>query len=139
PARSAFIEYIISNSLAFTNADPAGPWQAYVMRQVVRAEKDGDLASFIGGLRHETWMLSDAHVRFQAGLIQQAALHDHEAFITALLDLNPAILRSAAPPPSQAIEFAITYAKPHLLPALLRIWRLPDDLPHAAGTGDFAR
>jgi hypothetical protein len=42
------------------------------------------------------------------------------------------------PPPSQAIEFAFTYVKTHLLPLLLRIWPLPDDLPHAAGSGDFA-
>src|SRR5262249_54358845 len=62
-----------------------------------------------------------------------------EAFIAALLDLDPAVLHRPVPPPSQAIEFAITYAKPHLLPLLLRIWRMPDDLPHAAGTGDFAR
>ena len=28
PGRSAFIQTIVANSLAFTNADPAGPWQA---------------------------------------------------------------------------------------------------------------
>jgi hypothetical protein len=27
----------------------------------------------------------------------------------------------------------------HLLPMLLRIWPMPDDLPHAAGNGDFGR
>ncbi len=39
PGRSAFVQYIMAESetLAFTNADPAGPWQAFVMRQVVRA------------------------------------------------------------------------------------------------------
>jgi len=139
--RSSFIEYIIAESetLAFTNAEPAGPWQAFVMRQVVRAVNDGDLASFVDGLRREAWMLSDACGKFQVGLIERAVLRDREAFITALLDLNPAMLRSRVPPPSQAIEFAFTYAKTHLLPTLLRIWRLPDDLPHAAGNGDFAR
>jgi hypothetical protein len=72
-------------------------------------------------------------------LIVKAVLRDREAFITALLDLNPAVLRSRVPPPSEAIEFAFTYAKTHMLPTLLRIWRLPGDLPHAAGNGDFAR
>jgi hypothetical protein len=72
-------------------------------------------------------------------LIEKAVLRDRPAFITALLDLDAAVLRSPAPPPSQAIEFAFTYAKRHLLPLLLRIWPLPDDLPHAAGNGDFAR
>jgi ankyrin repeat protein len=141
PGRSAFIQYIMAESetLAFTNADPAGPWHAFVMRQVVRAVNDGDLTSFVGGLRGEPWMLADACVRFQVGLIEQAVLRDREAFITALLDLDPAVLRRREPPPSQAIEFVFTYAKTRLLPALLRIWSLPDDLPHAAGNGDLAR
>src|SRR2546421_5282647 len=141
PGRSAFVQYIMAESetLAFTNAEPAGPWQAFVMRQVVRAVNDGDLTSFVGRLRGETWMLADACVKFQVGLIERAVLRDREAFITALLDLDPAVLRSRVPPPSQAIEFAFTYAKTHLLPTLLRIWLLPDDLPHAAGNGDLAR
>ena len=141
PGRSAFVQYTMAESetLAFTNADPAGPWQAFVMRQVVRAENDGDLQAFVDGLRREAWMLADACVKFQVGLIEKAVLRDRPAFITALLDLDPAVLRNRVPPPSQAIEFAFTYAKSHLLPMLLRIWRLPDDLPHAAGNGDFAR
>ena len=140
PGRSAFTQYMMAESetLAFTNADPSGPWQAFVMRQVVHAVNDGDLTSFVGGLRRESWMLGDACVRFQIGLIERAVLRDRPAFITALLDLSPALLRSQAPPPSQAIEFAFTYAKTHLLPTLLRIWPLPDDLPHAAGNGDLA-
>src|SRR6266446_1568739 len=141
PGRSAFVQYIMAESetLAFTNADPAGPWQAFVMQQVVRAVNDGDLTSFVGGLRGEAVMLADACVKFQVGLIERAVLRDREAFITALLDLDPAVLRRRVPPPSQAIEFAFTYAKTRLLPTLLRIWRLPDDLPHAAGNGDLAR
>jgi hypothetical protein len=141
PGRSAFVQYIMAETetLAFTNADPAGPWQAFAMRQVVRALNDGDLTSFVGGLRGEPWMLRDACVKFQVGLIERAVLRDREAFITALLALNPAVLCRREAPPSQAIEFAFTYAKTHLLPTLLRIWRLPDDLPHAAGNGDFAR
>jgi hypothetical protein len=66
PGRSAFVQYIMAESetLAFTNADPAGPWQAFLMRQVVRAVNDGDLTSFVGGLRGEPWMLADACVKF---------------------------------------------------------------------------
>jgi hypothetical protein len=141
PGRSAIVQYLMAESeaLAFTHADPAGPWQAFVMRKVVCAVDDGDLTSFLGGLRGEAWMLADACVNFQVGLIERAVLRDREAFITALLDLDPAVLRRRVPPPTQAIEFAFTYAKPRLLPALLRIWRLPEDLPHAAGNGDFAR
>jgi hypothetical protein len=141
PGRSAFVQYIIANGyedVDFTNNHPPVLWRAFAMRQVSRALHDGDLTSFVGGLRREAWMLSDAYVKFQVGLIGAAVLNDREAFITALLDLDPAVLRSRVPP-SQAIEFAFTYAKTHLLPTLLRIWSMPDDLPHAAGNGDFAR
>jgi hypothetical protein len=72
-------------------------------------------------------------VEFQAEIIGRATLKDRVEFITAVLDLDPAILRLQPPPPSQAIEFAFTYAKTHLIPLLTRIWPLPDDLPHAAG------
>src|SRR5262249_1772364 len=139
PGRSAFVQCIMTESLIFTHADPAGPWQAFVMRQIVRAVHDGNLTSFVDGLRREAWMLADACVPFQVGLIERAVLRDREGFITALLDLDPALLRRRLPPPSGAIEFAFIYAKTHLLPVLLRIWPLRDDLPHAAGRGDFAR
>jgi hypothetical protein len=138
PGRSAFVQFFIENKPDVHNPDSAGPWQAFVKQQVVRALHDGDLTSFVGGLRREAWMLSDAYVKFQVRLIEVAVLNDRGAFITALFDLDPAVLRSRVPPPSQAIEFVFTYAKTHLLPMLLRIWPLPDDLPHAAGNGDFA-
>ena len=139
PGRSAFVRSIIENSLGFTHADPDGPWQAFVMRQVVRAVNEGDLTSFVDGLRRDAWMLGEARVKFQVGLIERAVMRDRPEFITALLELDPAVLRSPVPPPSQAFEFVFTYAKTHLLPLLLRIWRLPDDLPHSAGNGDLAR
>ena len=64
------------------DAEPDGLWQEFVMREVVRTEQDNDLSSFVDLLRREAWVLGDRHVRFQAGVIQQAVLHDHEAFIT---------------------------------------------------------
>jgi len=100
---------------------------------------DRDLAAFLGLLRREPWLLGDAFVAFQARIIERATLKNRGEFITALLDLDPAILRRQPPPPSQAIEFAFTYAKTHLIPLLTRIWPLPDDLPHAAGMGDLSR
>jgi Ankyrin repeat len=142
PGRSTFVRYFIANGyedVEVTNNNPPGLWRAFVMRQVSRALHDGDLTSFVGGLRREVWILSDACVKFQAGLIGAAVLNDRGAFITALLDLDPALIHSRVPPASQAVQFAFTYAKTHLLPSLLRIWPLPDDLPTAAGNGDFAR
>jgi len=142
PGRSTFVQYIIANGyedVKLTNNHPPGLWRAFVMRQVSRALHEGDLTSFVDGLRREAWMLSGAYVKFQAALIGAAVLNDRGAFITALLDLDPALLHSRVPPPSKPVEFAFTYAKTHLLPSLLRIWPLPDDLPTAAGNGDFAR
>jgi ankyrin repeat protein len=142
PGRSTFVQYIIAKGYGdvdVTNNHPPALWRAFVMRQVSRALHEDDLTNFVGGLRREAWILSDAYIKFQTGLIGAAVLNDRGAFITALLDLDPALMHSRVPPPSQAIEFAFTYAKTHLLPSLLRIWPLPEDLPTAAGNGDFAR
>ena len=109
------------------------------MEQVSRAVLDGDLTTFVNGLQREPWLLGDAYVWFQTGLIESATLNDRGEFITALLDRDPALLRCHPPPQSQAIEFAVTYAKTHLLPVLTRIWPLPDDLPHAAAMGILPR
>jgi len=137
--RSAFIQYLMEDTLTFTNAAPDGPWQALLMNQVVRAIHDKALETFVDVLQRESWLLGDSHVGFQVGLIQRATILDRGAFISALLDLNPALMRRRPPPASQAIEFAITYVKRHLIPLLTRIWPIPEDLPHAAGMGDLDR
>jgi hypothetical protein len=98
-----------------------------------------DLPAFIRLLHREPWLLGEAFVEFQTAIIERAALVGRGEFITSLLDLNPAILRRQPAPPSQAIEFAFTYANTQVIPDLTRIWPLPDDLPHAAGMGDLSR
>src|SRR5438045_1925079 len=100
---------------------------------------DSDLTAFVRLLQRESWLLGEAFVEFQADIIGRATLKNRGEFLTALLDLDPAILRRQPPPRSQAIEFAFTYARTHLIPLLTRIWPLPDDLPHAAGMGDLSR
>ncbi|HEY6248802.1 MAG TPA: ankyrin repeat domain-containing protein [Candidatus Angelobacter sp.] len=150
PGRSKFIQYFIENKPDVHDPDPFMPWQAFVERQIQRAMDDGDLASFVEGLRRDAWLLSDASVKFQVALIERTAatLKDRAAFLKALLDLDPAVLHSPVLPPSSGITHdgtgraylhAFTYAQTHLLPMLQRIWPLPDDLPHAAGSGDFAQ
>jgi Ankyrin repeats (many copies) len=138
--RLAFLKYLIAErSLDFVHATPTGPWQVFLMEQVMRAIHDGDLTAFVRGLQRERWLLGEACVGFQVGLIERATLRDRREFITALLDLDPALLRRQPPPRSQALEFAVTYARPHLIPVLTRIWPLPDDLPHAAAVGNLSR
>jgi hypothetical protein len=135
--RAAFVKYAVEPGLP--DAAAVGLWKAFVMQRVSRAVHDPDLTTFIGALGREPWLLGDGHVDFQNGIIGTATLNDRGEFISALLDLNPAILRRQPPPPSQAIEFAMTYGTTHLLPLLTRIWPLPDDLPHAAGMGNLTR
>ena len=138
--RLAFIKSLIENrSHHFAHATPGGPWQVFLIQQVKRAAHDGNLTAFVSALQREPWLLDEAYVEFQAGIIGQATLQDRGEFITALLDLDPALLRRQPPPQSQAIEFALTYARTHLIPVLTRIWPLPDDLPHAAGMGNLSR
>jgi len=140
PGRSAFIQYFIENKPDIHCADPFRPWQAYVEQQVMQAMQGGEMASFVDGLRREPWLLSDSCVKFQVRLIEgtAAGLKDSSPFLKALLDLDPAVLHCPVPPPSTVFVHAFTYAQSAVLPLLLRIWPVPDDLPHAAGNGDFA-
>jgi len=138
--RLGFVKYLIEErSLTFVHATPAGPWQAFLMEQVMRAVHKGDLTAFVSALQRERWLLGEPCVGFQVGLIERATLRDRAEFIVALLDLDPALRRRRPPPRSQAIEFACTYAKTHLIPVLTRIWPMPDDLPHAAAMGNLPR
>jgi hypothetical protein len=135
--RRAFVQYFIDKRPAHASA--VGLWRAFVVEQVKRKILNDDLTAFVRELSRERWLLDDDGVRFQVEFIEGATLNDRGAFIEVLLDLDPALLRRQPPPPSQAIEFAFTYANTHLLPRLTRIWPLPDDLPHAAGIGDLVR
>ena len=149
--RLAFARYFIDNRPG--HATEIGLWKAFVMEHVKRAvyswsgsetslkdrRGDSDLPAFVELLQRESWLLGEDFVEFQTGIIERAALQGRGEFITALLDLNPAILRSQPPPRSQAIEFAFTYANTDVIQILTRIWPVPDDLPHAAGMGNLSR
>jgi hypothetical protein len=133
----AFVAHFIEKGRS--QAKGIGLWTAFVMEQIWRAAHDGDVTVLVSGFQREPRLLGDDWVGFQNGLIGAAILNDREAIIAALLDLNPAILRRQPPLPSHAIEFAFTYDKAHLIPLLMRIWPMPDDLPHAAAMGNLAR
>jgi hypothetical protein len=135
--RRAFITQFIEKGRA--NPKGTGLWLAFVMDQASQCAHDGDVATFVSAFTREPRLLGEDWVDFQDGLIGAAILNDRGAILAALFDLEPAILRRQPPPRSQAIEFAFTYAKAHLLPLLTRIWPIPDDLPHAAAMGNLAR
>jgi hypothetical protein len=138
PGRVAFVKYFIDTRVAHATA-AVGPWKAFVMERVSRAAHDGDVTAFVSTLQRERWLLGEACVEFQVGLIGAATLNDRGEIISALLDLDPALLRRQGSPEFHPIALALTYAKTHLIPLLTRIWPLPDDLPHASGMGDLAR
>jgi hypothetical protein len=135
--RHAFVAHFVEHGRSHVKG--IGLWIAFVMDQISLAAHQGDVTTFVSGFQREPRLLSDDWVDFQKGLIGAAILNDREAIIAALFNLDPAILRRQPPPPSQAIEFACTYDKAHLLPLLMRIWPMPDDLPHAAAMGNLPR
>ena len=150
PGRSKFIQYFIENNPEVHESDPFLPWEAFVKQHVVRAMEDGDLPSFVGLLQRDAWLLSEASEKFQIALVERTAatLKDRAAFLKAFLDLDPALLHNPAKSASSGIISdgirrafiqAFTYGHTNLLPMLRRISPAPDDLPHAAGSGDFAR
>jgi ankyrin repeat protein len=137
--RTAFVRDFIELPVEREHINANGLWTTFVRGRVSRARNEGDLGAFVGLLKRERWLLGDAEVGFQKRLIEGAAVQGREDFIVALLEERPALLRVQPPPPSQAIEHAITYGHTELIPLLTQIWPLPDDLPHAAGTGNLAR
>ena len=132
PGRPAFIQYFIANKPDVHNLDPDGPWHAFVKQQVVGAIHDDDLTSFVDALRRDAWLLSDARVKFQVRLIEgtAAALDDRAAFLTALLDLDPAVLHCPVPPASRA---AVGGAWRRCQGSPLRISHLLDEQRRNAG------
>jgi hypothetical protein len=113
------------------------PWEAFVVLQLSSARDRNDLPAFRRWLDDEPWVLQPSFIHVQAGLIMPACYQkDREAFIVTLLERDPALLRAVPPPPSSSIVQALSYGNAHLIPLLTRIWPLPNDLPHAAGTGN---
>jgi hypothetical protein len=139
--RESLIKFFMEKqSLDFDHAKAGGSWRAFVIGHVVRSFYDNDLVSFVNLLQREPWLLSEDYVWVQNDLIGKASFNDDRgAFISALFDRDAAILQRQPPPQSEAIAYALTYAKTELIPLLTRIWPLPDDLPHAAGMGDLVR
>jgi hypothetical protein len=135
--RAAFVADTIAHCPSLYGS--AEPWVAFVMRQLLDAMHRDDLPAFTGWLASQAWLLDDSHLTLQAELLGQAAESNREAFIHALLERDPALLRSSSPPPSMALTWAFDYGHAHLAPLLARVWPLPDDLPHAAGVGDLDR
>src|SRR5687768_8419020 len=105
-------------------ARTVGLWKTFVMEQVSRSVQGDDVTAFVAGLLREPWLLGDACIEFQNELMGSGRAE----FISALLDLDPAIRRR--PPRSDNIEYALVDAKAHLIPLLTRVWPVPDDLPH---------
>jgi len=137
--RVAFIQTLIELRPDLLSTLVGGLRRAFVMGKVRRAIGERDLTTFIDILGRESWLLGTDFVWFQKRLVEDAALKGAADFIVALFELDAALVRQRPAPPSQAIEFALTYAHSHLIPLLTRIWPMPDDLAHAAGVGDLAR
>jgi hypothetical protein len=130
--RSGFIDYLAEHPVAY-----GSPWQTVVVNELEEAMAASDLEGFSQWLERERDLRGESNLRLLVGLVEKAAYQDRGPFITRLIEFSPALKVTRSP--SSALAFALEYGNAHLIPLLTRIWPLPDDLPHAAGTGDFAR
>ena len=139
-SRQAFVQFLIQHPASWeTEGLETTPWQAFVIRQLTSALDHDDLAAFTRWLEDEPWVLQPSFVHVQVGWIERASYgKQKEQFIATLLERDPPALRTQPPPPSWAISYALSYGNAHLVPLLARVWPLPNDLPHAAGTGNAA-
>jgi hypothetical protein len=129
--RSGFIDYLAEHPVY------GSPWRTVVMNELQAAMHGNDLEEFNRWLQREPDLLGESNLGLQVGLTENAAYNDRGPFIARLIELSPAL--RVKRPPSSALDFALEYGNAHLIPLLTQIWPLPDDLPHAAGVGDFAR
>jgi hypothetical protein len=129
--RSGFIDYLAEHPVY------GNPWRTVVVNELQAAMHGNDLEEFNRWLQREPDLLSESNLGLQVQLIDRAACNDRGPFIARLIEISPAL--RAKRPPSSALEFALEYGNAHLIPLLTQIWPLPDDLPHAAGVGDFVR
>jgi hypothetical protein len=135
--RERFIKYFGEHP---EQLGPASPWESFVMHEWLAAVEAGDGEGFVRLLHAEPWLLDERRVELQNKVIERATLlRDRGVFIERLFAASPAVLRHRPPPSSSAIVFAFEYGHAYLIPLLTRIWPVPDDLPHAAGRGDFDR
>jgi hypothetical protein len=133
--RSGFMDYLAEHP--GHGSSWGSPWRTVVMNELQAAMHGNDLEEFNRWLQREPDLLGESDVGLQVGLIENAACNDRGPFIARLIELSPAL--RVKHPPSSALEFALEYGNAHLISLLTPIWPLPDDLPHSAGVGDFAR
>ena len=129
---SGFIDYLGEHQVMH-----GSPWQTVVINELETAMHKNDLEEFSRWLQREPDLLSESNIGLVVGLVENAAYTDRGSFIARLMEFNPAL--KVKRPPSSALGFALEYGNAHLIPLLTQIWPLPNDLPHAAGVGDFAR
>ena len=139
-SRQAFVEFLIQHPASSAEwGVEMTPWEAFVFRQLTSALDGNHLPAFRRWLQDEPCVLQPSFVNLQLAMIERACWEkNREPFMTALLERDPALLGTEPPPPSSALVHALSYGNAHLVPTLTRIWPLPDDLPHAAGTGNAA-
>ena len=107
------------------------------MNELLTAIDEDNLQEFIAWLQREPFVLGESHLALQVEIVEHAVLKNRGAFITRLLEFHPAL--EGRCPPSSALVFSMEYGNAHLIPLLTPIWPLPDDLCHAAGSGDLSR
>jgi len=129
--RAGFLDYMLEHG-----AESKDPWLAVVTKELERAMHNNDLEEYNRWLEREPALLDESNLGIMVHLLEIAVYNNREPFVRRLLEFVPAMKTKR--PPCGAVGFAVEYGYAYMLPLLTPIWPLPDDLPHAAGAGDFA-
>ncbi len=132
--KNGFIDYLVEHPQTFGD-----PWRTVVMNELLESIDNDKIDEFTRWLKQERNILIESSVDLQIQLVEHAVLLDRGPFISRMLDLTPGLRREMSRHKSSALIIALDYGNSHLIPLLTPIWPLPDDLPHAAGVGDFAK
>jgi hypothetical protein len=137
--RIGLVDYLVDHAQPNRHSWQAvvSPWHTVVMSELRMAIDEDNLEEFTRWLQQEPDLFGESRIAQQVEIVEHAVLKDRGPFIARLLEFAPTL--ASRRPPSSALVFALEYGRAHLIPLLTRIWPLPDDLCHAAGTGDFSR
>src|SRR5262249_8672389 len=94
--RQAFVVFLIQHPASrATEVSETTPMQAFVIRQLTSALDGNDLPAFRRWLQDQPWVLQPSFVQVQIAMIGRACWSKNSgAFITALLEYDPAVLRT---------------------------------------------
>lgn len=123
-----------------SNKVPRIIWRTAINLAMQEAILTTDLSMVKHLLKDECFSIAESATPDLIRFLEVAAYSDSMLPIIQLIIDDATVLRDVQKTqPSRAISYALEYGHADYVAPLLRVWELPENLPHAAGVGDLAK